>query len=114
VRLTAEKVAHGEHPLAGGQQPKDKAISKAAQELGLGRMAVSRAVAAESLPEPIKAAADAAGLGTVARAEAARAPTAEAQAAKIDELRRAREAKAAEREEQRRAKVRHSGAPPPR
>lgn len=89
VRLTAEKeaerVLHGATPT-GGVQPHDKAVRKAAKELGVDAATVSRAVAAESLPEPVKAAADAAGLGTVARAAVAREPTPEAQTAKVRQL----------------------------
>ena len=44
VRLTAEKVAHGEHPSAGGVQPREKAISKAAREIGVNRRDAQRAV----------------------------------------------------------------------
>jgi hypothetical protein len=47
--------------LPGGKQPLEQGIGKAAKELGLAETTVRRAVAAESLPEPVKAAADAAG-----------------------------------------------------
>jgi len=51
----------------GGGRP-ESGISAAARELGIAETTVKRAVAAESLPDPVKAAADAAGLGTVKRA----------------------------------------------
>jgi hypothetical protein len=60
------------------------AVTKASKDLGIDRETVRRAVAAESLPDAAKAAADAAGLGTVARATAAREPTPDAQAARMD------------------------------
>jgi hypothetical protein len=68
VTLTAAKVSHGGTPLAGGSQPAEKAIRKAAAELNIPKSTVARAVAAESLPDAVKAAADDAGLGTVKRA----------------------------------------------
>jgi hypothetical protein len=58
--LTAEKVVHGGPPL-GGPQPLEQGIRKAAKELGLPKTTVSRAVAAESLSDDVKAKADAAG-----------------------------------------------------
>jgi hypothetical protein len=69
VRITADKVLHGATPSAGGVQPRDKAISKAAKELGIDKSTVSRAIAAESLDPEVKAAANDPGLGTVKRAE---------------------------------------------
>ncbi len=68
------------------RHPAEEGIRKAAKELGLPKSTVARAVAAESLPEPVKAAADAAGLGTVKRAEVAREATTEAQVAKVREI----------------------------
>jgi ParB-like chromosome segregation protein Spo0J len=83
VRITADKVLHGATPSAGGVQPRDKAISKAAKELGINKSTVSRAVAAESLSDEVKTAANDAGLGTVKRAEISREPSAEKQLAFI-------------------------------
>jgi hypothetical protein len=79
VRLTAEKVSHCGTPLPGGAQPSEKAIRKASAELNIPKSTVARAVAAESLPPAVKAAADEAGLGTVKRAKLASEPSAEAQ-----------------------------------
>ena len=78
VRLTAEKVIspHDAAKIAKDGTARgrpEEAIAAAARDLGLSKDTVARAVAAESLPEPVRAAADAAGLGTVARAEVARA-----------------------------------------
>jgi hypothetical protein len=49
-----------------GHRP-EEAISKSAEELGVSKDTVARAVAAESLPQPVKDAADNAGLGTMDR-----------------------------------------------
>lgn len=62
VRLTAEKVLHDATPLAGGEQPKEKAIRKASKELGVSAATVSRAVTAETLTTEAKAKADELGI----------------------------------------------------
>lgn len=87
VKLTAEKVLHGATPPSGGKQPTEKAIRKAAKELGVSAATVSRAVAAENLDAEVKAVADELGIGTVTRAKAAALPTQEAQIAKLVESR---------------------------
>jgi hypothetical protein len=75
VRLTELKSPHdaaksktATNPRGSGRQ--EEAISRASRDLGISKDTVARAVAAESLPEPVKVAADAAGLSTVARARA--------------------------------------------
>jgi ParB-like chromosome segregation protein Spo0J len=83
VELTAEKVSHGGTPPAGGTQPHEQAIRKAAKELNIPKSTVARAVAAERLDERAKQAADAIKLGTVKRAEIARDPSPEAQLAAV-------------------------------
>ena len=73
VRLTVDKVLAEPTPL-GGQQPRERAISKAAREFGFDKSTVSRAVAAESLTDVAKAEADRLGLNTRDRAKASAAP----------------------------------------
>ncbi|MFY8047909.1 MAG: ParB N-terminal domain-containing protein [Erythrobacter sp.] len=95
VKLTAEKVSHGETPFAGGHQPTEQGIRKAAKELGISKDTAQRAVAAESLTDDVKAQADEMGLGTVKRAELASNPN---PAAQLDAIRRERDkAEAAKR-----------------
>ena len=108
VRLTAEKMPHGAvFSTVGAGRGNEGAIAKAAKDLGLSKDTVARAVAAESLPTPVKAAADKAGLGTVDRVAVSREPTAEAQAAKVEELAEAK----AERAQAARAPDRPNRAP---
>ena len=85
VELTAEKVRHNAAPVAGGTQPVEKGIRKAAKELGITERTVRRAVAAESLPASVKMAADDAGIRTTKRAEIAKLPTVEAQMAAVSD-----------------------------
>ncbi len=87
VRLTAEKLPHDAAVSKRGTvegRGNEGAISKAAKDLGISKDTVARAVAAESLTPEAKAAADAVGLGTVKRAEAATEDTPAAQVAHIE------------------------------
>jgi hypothetical protein len=97
VKITADKVLHGATPL-GGFQPLEKAIRKAAVELGVNAATISRAVAAESLTPEVKVAADEAGIGTVKRAEISREPNPAAQLAAIKREQDATDARKANRE----------------
>lgn len=58
---------------------KEKGIRKAAKELGMAPKSARLAVAAESLPDEVKAATEEAGLGTVKRAKIASEPSPAAQ-----------------------------------
>lgn len=108
VRLTAAKVLAEPTPLAGGQQPKDKAIRKAAEVLGLDPSTVSRAVAAEGLSDAAKQVADEAGLNTRERAKAAAEPTPEAQ---VEAVKREADKRAAAKEEAKKAKASRGTGP---
>ncbi|MBV8096131.1 MAG: ParB N-terminal domain-containing protein [Acetobacteraceae bacterium] len=85
VRLTQEKVLAEPTPCGGRQQPAEKAIRKTAAALNLDPSIISRAAAAESLPEEIKKAANEAGLNTRERAKVAAARP-EVQKEKVSEL----------------------------
>ena len=100
VRITASKLPHraavSERGIVEGRG-NEGAILKASRDLGLSKDSVQRAVAAESLPAEVKAAADDAGLGTVKRAKIAAQPTQEAQ---LNAVQRERESSEARRRDE--------------
>lgn len=92
MKLNDQRVLRDATP-SGGAQPNDKAIRKAAKELGVSPATVSRAVAAESLPDEVKSSADEIGMSTAKRALLASAPSPAAQLAAIEREKQLTEAK---------------------
>ena len=95
VELIALKVGQADHPVAGGKQPSDKGISRAARELPLAakseearRKEIGRALKVNAIYPEAKAAAKAAGLDTNRSAllKVANEPTAELQVKKTNEI----------------------------
>jgi ParB-like chromosome segregation protein Spo0J len=95
VELIALKDGQADHPVAGGKQPSDKGISKAARELQIAtksdearRKEIGRALKVNAICPEAKAAAKAAGLDTNRSAllKVANEPTAELQVKKTSEI----------------------------
>ena len=95
VELIALKVGQADHPVAGGNQPSDKGISKAARELPIAakseearRKEIERALKVNAITPEAKAAAKTTGLddNRSALLKIAKEPTAELQVKKANEL----------------------------
>jgi ParB-like chromosome segregation protein Spo0J len=95
VELIALKVGQADHLVAGGKQPSDKGISRAARELPIAlkseearRKEIERALKVNAITPEGKAAAKAAGLDTNRSAllKVANEPTAELQVKKTNEI----------------------------
>jgi hypothetical protein len=101
-------VAQVEHPVAGGQQPNDKAINKAARDLGLDRNEVQRAKKIADIAPEAKEAAREAGLddNQSALLEVAKEKEPEQQVAKVEEI-------ATKKKRSRGAAAQEQIAPPP-
>jgi ParB-like chromosome segregation protein Spo0J len=99
VALTAEKMPHGAaFSKIGAGRGNTGTVATAAKALGVSKNTVARAIAAESLPVEAKAEADKAGLGTVARAKAAKAPDPVAAVKRMMSEKEAAEARKANRQ----------------
>jgi ParB-like chromosome segregation protein Spo0J len=95
VELIALKVGQADHPVAGGKQPSDKGISRAARELPIAakseearRKEIGRALTVNAITPEGKAAANVAGLddNRSALLKIAKEPNAELQVKKANEL----------------------------